>query len=446
MQNEISKVLADSIAEEVEIEVGDKLLSINGTKVKDIIDYKYLIVDDYVVIEIEKSYGEIWEIEIEKDFGEDIGLEFRDPMLDRPKNCHNKCIFCFIDQLPKGMRDTLYFKDDDSRLSFLQGNFITMTNMTEDDIDRIIRYRISPINISVHTTNPELRCKMMNNRFAGTIYDRLKRITDAKIDVNCQIVLCPGYNDKEELKRTILDLYKLYPYINNLAVVPIGVTKFRKQNGLVELELFNEKTASEEIDRVAKLQDKFIKEVGEPFVRLSDEFYVIAKRDVPENEFYNGFQQLEDGVGMIRNFRENIQDSLHNVDKSINCSFTMVTGTSAYEEIKNAADKIMQQNSNIKIEVKKIINNFFGETITVAGLLTGQDIIEQLSQGEIGKYIIMSDNMFKKGYELGDYTELIMLDDIKICDIEERLNRKVIVCDYTGEDLIQLINKYGQEE
>ncbi|KGM96091.1 Fe-S oxidoreductase [Clostridium novyi A str. 4552] len=446
MQNEISKVLADSIAEEVEIEAGDRLLSINGTKVKDIIDYKYLIVDDYVVIEIEKKHGEIWEIEIEKDFGEDIGLEFRDPMLDRPKNCHNKCIFCFIDQLPKGMRDTLYFKDDDSRLSFLQGNFITMTNMSEDDIDRIIRYRISPINISVHTTNPELRCKMMNNRFAGTIYDRLKRITDAKIDVNCQIVLCPGYNDKEELERTILDLYKLYPYINNLAVVPIGVTKFRKQNGLVELKLFNEKTASDEIDRVAKLQEKFINEVGEPFVRLSDEFYVIAKRDVPKDEFYNGFQQLEDGVGMIRNFRDNIQNSLHNVNKNINCSFTMVTGTSAYNEIKSAADKIMEQNSNIKIDVKKIINNFFGETITVAGLLTGQDIIEQLSQSEIGKYIIMSDNMFKKGYELGDYTEQIMLDDIKICDIEKRLKRKVIVCDYTGEDLIQLINQYGQEE
>ncbi|EDS77335.1 Fe-S oxidoreductase [Clostridium botulinum C str. Eklund] len=446
MQNEISKVLADSIAEEVEIEAGDRLLSINGNKVKDIIDYKYLIVDDYVVIEIEKKYGEIWEIGIEKDFGEDIGLEFRDPMLDRPKNCHNKCIFCFIDQLPKGMRDTLYFKDDDSRLSFLQGNFITMTNMSEDDIDRIIRYRISPINISVHTTNPELRCKMMNNRFAGTIYDRLKRITDAKIDVNCQIVLCPGYNDKEELERTILDLYKLYPYINNLAVVPIGVTKFRKQNGLVKLKLFNEKTASDEIDRVAKLQEKFINEVGEPFVRLSDEFYVIAKRDVPKDEFYNGFQQLEDGVGMIRNFRDNIENSLHNVNKNINCSFTMVTGTSAYNEIKSAADKIMEQNSNIRIDVKKIINNFFGETITVAGLLTGQDIIEQLSQGEIGKYIIMSDNMFKKGYELGDYTEQIMLDDIKICDIEKMLKRKVIVCDYTGEDLIQLINQYGQEE
>ncbi|CAG7840658.1 Fe-S oxidoreductase [Clostridium novyi B str. ATCC 27606] len=443
MQNEISKVLIDSIAEEVEIEVGDRLVSINGTEVKDIIDYKYLIVDDYVVIEVEKQCGEVWEIEIEKEFGEDIGIEFKDPMLDRPKNCHNKCIFCFIDQLPKGMRDTLYFKDDDSRLSFLQGNFITMTNMSEDDIDRIIKYRISPINISVHTTNPELRCKMMNNRFAGTIYDRLKRITDAKIDVNCQIVLCPGYNDKEELDRTILDLYKLYPYINNLAVVPIGVTKFRKQNGLVELELFNKKTASEEIDRVARLQERFIKEIGEPFVRLSDEFYVIAGRDVPDDKFYNGFQQLEDGVGMIRNFRDNIEYNLHKVRKDVRGKFTMVTGASAYNEIKNAADKIMSKNPNIKINVRKIINNFFGETITVAGLLTGQDIIEQLSNVEIGDYIIMPDNMFKKGYELGNYEELIMLDDVKIYDLEKILQRKVIVCDYTGEDLIELINKYS---
>ncbi|KGM94129.1 radical SAM protein [Clostridium botulinum] len=443
MQNEISKVLINSIAEEVEIEVGDRLASINGTEVKDIIDYKYLIVDDYVVIEVEKRCGEIWEIEIEKEFGEDIGIEFKDPMLDRPKNCHNKCIFCFIDQLPKGMRDTLYFKDDDSRLSFLQGNFITMTNMSEDDIDRIIKYRISPINISVHTTNPKLRCKMMNNRFAGTIYDRLKRITDAKIDVNCQIVLCPGYNDKEELDRTILDLYKLYPYINNLAVVPIGVTKFRKQNGLVKLELFNEKTASEEIDRVARLQERFMKEIGEPFVRLSDEFYVIAGRDVPDDKFYNGFQQLEDGVGMIRNFRDHIEKNLHKVRKDVNGKFTMVTGASAYKEIKHAADKIMSKNPNIKIDVRKIINNFFGETITVAGLLTGQDIIEQLSKVEIGDYIIMSDNMFKKGYELGNYEELIMLDDVKIYDLEKALQRKVIVCDYTGEDLIELINTYS---
>lgn len=446
MLNEISKVLAGSIAEEVGIEVGDKLLSINDNKVKDIIDYKYLIVDEYVVLEIEKKEDEIWEIEIEKDYGEDIGIEFKDPMMDKPRSCHNKCVFCFIDQLPKGLRNTLYFKDDDSRLSFLQGNFITMTNMSDDDIDRIIKYRISPVNVSVHTTNPELRRKMMNNRFAGNIYERLKKLADAKIKMNSQIVLCPGYNDGEELERTIEDLYKLYPYINNIAVVPVGVTKFRKENNLVNLELFNEKSASEQIDRIGRLQEKYVSEVGEPFVRLSDEFYVLAKKEIPEERFYSGFEQLEDGVGVIRSFRDNIDIGLEELKKDVKGRYTIITGTLAYDEILNASKKIMNVNKNLIIDVKKIINNFFGDTITVAGLLTGKDILEQLADGEVQEYVIMANNMFRKGYELGEYKELIMLDDITVGELEGKLNRKVLVCDYTGENLIDIINKNSMEE
>lgn len=446
MLNEISKILAGSIAEEVGIEVGDKLLSINDNKVKDIIDYKYLIVDEYVVLEVEKKEDEIWEIEIEKDYGEDIGIEFKDPMMDKPRSCHNKCVFCFIDQLPKGLRNTLYFKDDDSRLSFLQGNFITMTNMSDEDIDRIIKYRISPVNVSVHTTNPELRRKMMNNRFAGNIYERLKKLADSKIKMNSQIVLCPGYNDGEELERTIEDLYKLYPYINNIAVVPVGVTRFRKENNLINLELFNEKSASEQIARIGKLQEKYVSKVGEPFVRLSDEFYVLAKKEIPDERFYSGFEQLEDGVGVVRSFRDNIDRSLKELKKDIEGRYTIITGTLAYDEILNASKKIMDVNKNLIIDVKKIINNFFGDTITVAGLLTGKDILEQLADGEVQEYVIMADNMFRKGYELGEDKELIMLDDITVGELEEKLNRKVLVCDYTGENLIDIINKNSMEE
>jgi putative radical SAM enzyme (TIGR03279 family) len=447
MLNEISKVVSGSIAEEVGIEVGDKLLSINNNKVKDIIDYKYLIVDEYVVLEVEKrKEEEIWEIEIEKDYGEDIGIEFKDPMMDRPRSCHNKCVFCFIDQLPKGMRDTLYFKDDDSRLSFLQGNFITMTNMSDEDINRIIKYRISPVNVSVHTTSPELRRRMMKNKFAGNIYERLKKLADAKIKMNSQIVLCPGYNDGEELKKTIEDLYKLYPYINNVAVVPVGVTKFRKQNNLVDLKLFDKESAAEQIAMIGKLQEKYIKEVGEPFVRLSDEFYVLSGAEIPSDKFYSGFEQLEDGVGMIRSFRDNIDRSLKDLKKNIKGKYTLITGTLAYDEILAAAKKIMSVNENITIDVKKIINNFFGDTITVAGLLTGRDILEQLSKEEAHKYVVMANNMFRKGYELGDSKELVMLDDITVKQLETELNSKILVCDYTGEDLIDIINKNSMEE
>lgn len=446
MLNEISKVLPGSIAEEVGIEIGDKLISINGSQVKDIIDYKFLIVDEYVVLEVEKLENEIWEIEIEKEYGEDIGIEFRDPMMDRPMSCHNKCIFCFIDQLPNGMRTTLYFKDDDSRLSFLQGNFITMTNMSDDDIDRIIKYRISPINVSVHTTNPELRCKMMNNRFAGNIYDRLKKLADAEININCQIVVCPGYNDGEEFTKTAEDLYRLYPYVNNVAAVPLGITKFRDKNSLAKLKLFDKESASSEIDRIHSLQERYMKEIGQPFIRLSDEFYLLAEKNIPESGFYNEFEQLEDGVGVVRLFRENIKDNLHNLKMNVKGRFTIVTGALAYDEILNVAKIIMNKNNNITIDVKKIINNFFGDTITVAGLLTGTDILDQLSRDNIQEYIIMSDNMFKKGYELGEHSELIMLDDVTVGDLEEKLNRKILICDYSGEDLIDTINKYSREE
>lgn len=444
MKNQIAKILPGSIAEENELEVGDRLISINGNAVVDIIDYKFLITDELIQINIEKADGRVWDIEIEKDYDEDLGIQFVEAMLDKPKSCHNKCIFCFIDQLPEGMRETLYFKDDDSRLSFFQGNFVTLTNMKEEDIDRIIKYKISPINVSVHTTDPELRKIMLNNKFAGNVYDRLKRLTDASIKINCQVVSCPGINNGKELIKTIEDLYKLYPSIENLAVVPVGITKFRE--GLFNLTLYDKNTAIQEIESVKELQQKYMSEIGSPFIRLSDEFYVTAQIDVPEEEFYDGYDQLEDGIGMIRLLRSVIDEDIENLKLNNSGSFTFITGQSAYEEILKVAKKITDYNKKINIDVKKIVNNFFGETITVAGLLTGKDIIEQLQHEKLGEYLIMPINMLKKGYELGDYDEQIFLDNITVGDLEKSLNTKVLICDYTGEDLIHIINQNSREE
>jgi putative radical SAM enzyme (TIGR03279 family) len=437
MKNTIVKIIPNSIAEELEIEVGDKLISINDTQIKDIIDYKFLMSDEYIVVQIEKLNGEVWDLEIEKDYDEDFGVEFENSILDSARSCSNNCVFCFIDQLPKGMRKTLYFKDDDSRLSFLQGNFVTMTNMKEEDIDRIIRYRISPINVSVHTTNPELRVKMLNNRFAGSIYERLKKLAEAGIDINCQIVLCPGLNNGDELIRTSEDLFKLYPAIKNLAVVPVGATKFRE--GLFPVTLYNKENSREEILKISKLQEKYIKKVGQPFIRLSDEFYILAELDVPSTDFYGEFEQLEDGIGMIRLFRNNLDKTISNLRHNISGSFTFVTGASAFNEIEAAADKIKAANPKICINVIKIINKFLGKTITVAGLLTGKDIISQLKSYDIGDYVIISRNMLRSG-------EDIFLDDITVEAMEVALNRKLIIADYSGEDLIEKINEFSKED
>ncbi len=444
MKNLVSKVLPNSIAEEVEIESGDKLISINGNNVKDIIDYKFLITDEYLELEVEKPNGEIWEIEIEKDYDEDLGIIFKEAILDRPMSCHNKCVFCFIDQLPTGMRQTLYFKDDDSRLSFLQGNFLTLTNMKEEDIERIIKYRISPINVSVHTTNPELRIKMLNNRFAGNIYDILKRLAEADIKVNTQVVCCPGINDGEELIRTIEDLYVLYPSVENLAVVPLGITKFRAN--LPHLKLFTKEKSKELIESVKILQDKYVKENGTPFVRLSDEFYVMAGSEPPTEEHYGGYEQLEDGIGMIRILKNTIKEQVEYLNKKAKGNFTIITGASAKTVLEEVANSIMKVNSNIKINVIAVENKFFGTTITVAGLLTGIDIINTAKEETLGDYIIIPNNMLKKGYELGEEVEGLLLDDYTVRDLEKILNKKFLVCDYAGDDLINILNKHLEEE
>lgn len=437
MKSKIAKILPNSLAEEMGIEVGDKLISINDTEVKDIIDYKFLMADEEVLIEIEKCNGDIWEVEADKDYDEDLGVEFENSIIDNARSCSNNCVFCFIDQLPKGMRETLYFKDDDSRLSFLQGNFVTLTNMKDEDIDRIIRYRISPINISVHTTNPKLRVRMLNNRFAGNIYERLVKLAKAGIDLNCQIVLCPGINDGEELINTVKDLYKLYPSIKNVAVVPVGATKFRE--GLFKISLFDRESSSKTIEELKLLQNKFMEEINTPFVRLSDEFYIVAEKDVPVKEFYGEFEQLEDGIGMIRIFRDNIAKTLCSLSKTKAGSFTIISGVSAFNELMDASKAIKKYNPNINVDVIKIKNYYFGETITVAGLLTAKDIIEQTKDIKLGEYVLIPNNMLRSGEE-------IFLDDITLNQLEKTLQRKIVICDYTGEDLINYLNQFSREE
>ena len=349
--NVISKVYKDSIADELGIEVGDLLISINGEPIHDIIEYRFLLSDEYLEVEIQKQNREVYIYEIEKDYDDDLGIEFTNPIIDKAKSCRNKCVFCFIDQLPKGMRETLYFKDDDSRLSFLQGNFVTLTNMSEEDINNIIKYRISPINISVHTTNPELRKTMIKNKFAGNLYSIMERLAEAQIQMNCQIVLCPGYNDKEELERTVSDLTKLYPYVNSAAAVPVGITKHREH--LPNLEIFNEKTAGETIDQVDKLQKKYLKELGTRFIFLSDEFYIMANRKLLDYDEYEGFIQFENGVGMISKFEREIKDYLENLSedhKSKIKKVSIATGHSAYEFMCEMAKCIMEKCPNVQIE------------------------------------------------------------------------------------------------
>ncbi len=323
-----------SIAEEAGVEAGDFLLSINKQNIKDIFDYRYYQASEELLLEIEKPDGEIWEIEVEKDEIEDLGLEFEDSLIDVAKSCTNKCIFCFIDQLPKGMRETVYFKDDDSRLSFLTGNYVTLTNIKNEELERIIHYRMSPINVSVHTTNPDLRKFMLGNRFAGDVMDKIKMLTDNGIEVNCQIVLCRDINDKDELDKTIGDLCQLYPAINSVSIVPVGITKHREN--LFELKPFDMESSANVIKQVHKWQNKLLKEKVSRVIYLSDEFYINAGIDIPKYKEYEGFPQIENGVGMVALLRQEVKEALKNKKNHINSiqrKVSIVTGRLVYKNI-----------------------------------------------------------------------------------------------------------------
>lgn len=430
----IKDVKKGSIADELGIQNGDKLLSINGEKVNDIIEYKYLISDEFLVLEIEKADGEIWEFEIEKDYDEDLGLVF-EGIIDEPKSCHNKCIFCFIDQLPKGMRKTLYFKDDDTRLSFLQGNFLSLTNMKDKDIDKIIKFRISPINISIHTTDMELRKKMLNNKNADRLLDYMGRLKNGRIEMKGQIVLCPDINDGEHLDKTIKDLYVFYPELSCVAIVPVGLTKYREE--LFPLKEYNERTAAQVIDQVEAMQKINLNRLGTRFVFLSDEFYLIANRQIQPYDNYEGFSQIENGVGIIALFNAELDASLERIEQyeEVSAEGTIVTGEYAMPILRKACDKIMDKLPGLNLNVIGIKNEFFGSSVKVSGLVTAGDIISQLKGKNISRNIFIPDNMLRRG-------DPVFLDDLTIEDIEKELGVKVIVCKQDGSDLVENILKY----
>lgn len=427
----ISKVEPGSIAEELEIEVGDTLLRINNQEINDVFDYHYLINDEVLTVLIRKANHEEWEIEIEKDYEEDLGIAFDEGLMDQYKSCRNKCIFCFIDQNPEGMRETIYFKDDDARLSFLQGNYITLTNMKMEDIDRIILYKLAPINISVHTTNPSLRCQMLNNRFAGDALEKIERLYEGQIDMNSQVVLCKGVNDGEELDRTIGDLANMLPYMQSLSVVPLGKTKFRE--GLEDIPSFTAEDAKIVLGQIHKWQERLLKEHGTRFVFASDEWYIKAGLPIPGEEYYEGYGQIENGVGMVRSLIDEVMEYLETIPGDArNHRVSLATGVLASPVIEQLVNCVKEKFPNIDANVFTIRNDFFGHEITVAGLLTGTDIIDQLKGQDLGDYLILPDVLLRSGEE-------VLLDDLTLKDIQNALQTEIRIVKSDGKSFIDTV-------
>lgn len=437
-ENVIIKVEKNSIAEELGIEAGDVLLDINESPVNDVFDYRYLIQDEYIELGIRKADGEEWLLEIEKDEYEDIGIVFERGLMDKAKSCSNKCIFCFIDQLPKGMRDTLYFKDDDSRLSFLQGNYVTLTNMKPEDLDRIIFYHLSPINVSVHTTEPELRKFMLKNPGAVNIMENIKRLADANIEMNFQIVLCKNINDGEHLDRSIDDLSRFIPQAVSLSVVPFGRTRYRDK--LEQIELFDKNDAERIIQQVEGWQKRLRKMYGTCFVHISDEFYLKAERELPDGDNYEGYTQLENGVGMLTLMKEEFEEALRTAegDDKKRC-FSAATGVLAYGFIKGLCERIKEKFINTEINVYLIKNDFFGEDITVAGLMTGRDIINQLKGSKLGDALFIPENCLRAD-------ETVLLDDVDISEIERELKTRVLVSKDNGASFLKQFTEFNHTD
>jgi len=423
-------VAPGSIGEELELEPGDVLLTIDGEEIEDIFDYDYMTDSESFVMTVQKKNGEEWELEIESG-GEDLGLTFENGLMSEYRSCRNKCIFCFIDQMPPGMRETLYFKDDDSRLSFLQGNYITLTNMSDRDIDRIIRFHLSPINISVQTMNPELRCRMLNNRFAGEALKKIDRLYEAGTEMNGQIVLCKGVNDGEELRYTIERLAAYAPHMQSVSVVPVGLSKFR--DGLYPLEPFTKEDACQVIDLVEEWQKKLYEKHKLHFIHASDEWYILAERELPEESRYDGYIQLENGVGMIRLLYEEFMDALgEKEDDGKTEELSMATGFLPYPYLKRLLDRMAEVYPGRKIHLYPIRNDFFGEMITVAGLITGQDLVAQLKGKPLGSRLLLPSVMFKSGEE-------VFLDDMTRAQAEAALQIPINIVKSGGYDLLSAI-------
>ena len=427
----ISRVLPGSIGEELELEPGDVLVSINGQPVEDVFDYRYLMNDEVVELLIRKKNGEEWELEVEKDYEDDLGVEFENSLMDDYRSCSNHCIFCFIDQMPPNMRETLYFKDDDSRLSFLQGNYVTLTNMSEYDLDRIIKFHLSPINVSFQTMNPELRCKMLHNRFAGDALKKVDKLYQGGVIMNGQIVLCKGVNDRDELEYSLEKLSEYAPVLQSVSVVPVGLSKYR--DGLYPLEPFDREDAEYLIEQVERWQKIMMERHGIHFIHASDEWYILAGKKLPEETRYDGYLQLENGVGMMRLLETEVKERLAGLEGD-NREFTasVATGKLAAPFIQQYMKLIQEKFPNIKVNVYTIRNDFFGERITVSGLITGADLREQLKDKELGEKILIPCNMLRSG-------EDVFLDDLTVDDIREALGTELVVVDEPGADLVDCV-------
>ena len=425
----ITQVQEKSPAARKKIAAGDVLLRMNGHEIEDVLDYRFYLFETKLTLELETPKGSRT-VRIRKAEDEELGLEFETYLMDKQRSCRNRCIFCFIDQLPLGLRDTLYFKDDDSRLSFLFGNYITLTNLTEHEVERIISMHISPVNVSVHTTNPELRCRMMNNRFAGESLKILRRLADAHIDLNAQLVLCPEYNDGDELTRSMEDLATYFPSLQSVAAVPVGLTRYR--DGLTPLRLFTKDEAADVIDRMNAMNERMLAEHGVRLFYPSDEFYLLAGREIPPADEYGDFLQLENGVGMWALFWEQFKDALAGCDETPRGThMTLATGKLAAPLMEKCVALAREKWPNLRVEVACIRNDFFGETITVTGLVTGGDIKKQLT-GRCGEILLLPSSMLRRE---GD----CFLDDVTVEDLARDLHTKIEVTGGGGAELLQAL-------
>jgi len=429
MAVKITSVIKKSIAEKSNIKANDTLLEINGNEINDVLDYMFYVAEDKLLVKFLRN-DKAFSVTIKKSEYDDLGLEFSSFLMDEKKSCRNKCVFCFIDQMPPNMRETLYFKDDDARLSFLHGNYVTLTNLQQKDIDRIIKMRLN-INISVHTTNPVLRNKMMNNRFAGEKLEYLKMLADAGIMMNCQIVLCPELNDGDELIKTLDDLSMLMPSVQSIAVVPVGLSKFRK--GLFPLKSFTKETAKKTLEIISKKQEELLKSFGTRLVFPADEFFLKAEIEIPLNEYYEDYPQYENGVGIIRVLTDEFNDALEQAEfdnKPRNIS--IATGYAAYIFLSILIEKANKKWHNLNCKVNAIRNDFFGENITVAGLITGQDLVNQLKDRDLGDELLIPSAMLRQGSD-------VFLDDYSVSQVEKELSINIKVIENDGYKLLDTI-------
>ena len=442
--HKIQSVAPGSIAEELGVEPGDVLISINDQEVEDVFDYRYLTQDEELTVVIRKGDSmeedepEEWELEIEKEPDEDLGIEFESGLMDEYRSCRNRCIFCFVNQMPKGMRDTLYFHDDDARLSFLQGNYITLTNMSDHDIDRIIRYHLEPINISFHTMNPALRCEMLHNRTAGDVFPRIRRLKEAGIELNGQIVLCRGINDGEELEYSLREFEQYLPELKSVSVVPVGLTRFRDR--LPKLIPFDADSAGPVIDQIERWQQYYMNRYGTHLVHASDEWYIMAGRELPPEESYDGYLQLENGVGMVRLLTEEIREELRRSAgrKARSRHITIATGRLVGPILDGLVREITEVFPQVRADVVPITNHFFGELITVSGLITGQDLTAQLAGRDLGEELLLPANMLRSG-------ENVFLDDMTVEQVEETLQIKTVIVESDGRSFVEAVtgNRIG---